>query len=362
MSAMLDLDQLRTFVAIVDTGSFAQAAEVVSKTQSAVSMQVRRLEERIGRQLFTRDGRRSKLTEDGERLLGYARRMLRLSDETVAVFDETELRGSVRFGTPDDYADRFLPEILARFSRSNPQVEVSVMCDTSTELIAKARNGELDLAIVTYCGEESVEVFRSEPLLWAVSAQHCVAEEDVLPLALFKAPCRFRAAAIDALTDAGRKLREPVASLVEKTMEMLFQDVEEQEIPVQHEDHWRWRLRMAERIAARVDPVAFGVKAMYVFGSTKNATAGPMSDIDLLVHDHGPGPERERLALWLQGWSETLAEINYLRTGYEMEGLLDVHYVTDEDIARQESYAVKIGAVTDAARPLALGPEGETSA
>ena len=207
MSAMLDLDQLRTFVAIVDTGSFAQAAEVVSKTQSAVSMQVRRLEERIGRQLFTRDGRRSKLTEDGERLLGYARRMLRLSDETVAVFDETELRGSVRFGTPDDYADRFLPEILARFSRSNPQVEVSVMCDTSTELIAKARNGELDLAIVTYCGEESVEVFRSEPLLWAVSAQHCVAEEDVLPLALFKAPCRFRAAAIDALTDAGRKYR-----------------------------------------------------------------------------------------------------------------------------------------------------------
>jgi DNA-binding transcriptional LysR family regulator len=207
MPAMLDLDQLRTFVAIVDTGSFTQAAEVVAKTQSAVSMQIRRLEERIGRPIFARDGRSSKLTEDGERLLGYARRMLRLSDETVAAFDETELCGSVRFGTPDDYADRFLPDILARFSRSNPRVEVSVFCDQSAELITKARNGDLDLAIVTYCGEELVEVFRSEPLLWVTSSQHCAAEEAVLPLALFKAPCQWRNAAINALTDAGRKYR-----------------------------------------------------------------------------------------------------------------------------------------------------------
>jgi DNA-binding transcriptional LysR family regulator len=207
MAAMLDLDQLRTFVAIVDTGGFTQAAEVVFKTQSAVSMQMRRLEQRIGRPIFARDGRSSRLTEDGERLLGYARRMIRLSDETVAAFDETELSGSVRFGTPDDYADRFLPEILARFSRSNPRVEVSVLCDQSTELIAKARNGDLDLAIVTYCGEASVEVFRSEPLLWVASGQHCVAEEAVLPLALFKSPCQWRNAAIDALTGAGRKYR-----------------------------------------------------------------------------------------------------------------------------------------------------------
>ena len=96
-------------------------------------MQMRRLEERIGKPIFVRDGRASKLTEDGERLLGYARRMVRLSDETVAAFDETELSGSVRLGTPDDYADRFLPEILARFARSNPRVEVSVFCEPSTD-------------------------------------------------------------------------------------------------------------------------------------------------------------------------------------------------------------------------------------
>ncbi len=100
MAATLDLDQLKTFVAIAESGSFTRAADVVHKTQSAVSMQMRRLEERIGKPIFCRDGRQSKLTEDGERLLGYARRIVRLSHETIAAFDETELSGSVRFGTP----------------------------------------------------------------------------------------------------------------------------------------------------------------------------------------------------------------------------------------------------------------------
>jgi len=126
------------------------------------------------------------------------------------------------------------------------------------------------------------------------------------------------------------------------------------------EDHWRWRLRMAERIAAHLDARGFGVKALYVFGSTKNATAGPASDIDLLVHlEDGGG--RPALEAWLQGWSLCLSEINYLRTGYRTEGLLDVHFVTDADISRGDSYAAKIGAVTDAARPLSLGPSAEAA-
>jgi pyruvate,water dikinase len=127
--------------------------------------------------------------------------------------------------------------------------------------------------------------------------------------------------------------------------------------PTRSEDHWRWRLRMAQRIAALVDAPRLGVKAVYVFGSTKNGTAGPASDIDLLLHvDEGDG-RRPALELWLEGWSQSLAEINYLRTGYRTPGLLDVHYVTDADIARGDSYAAKIGAVTDAARPLPLGPQ-----
>jgi DNA-binding transcriptional LysR family regulator len=170
-------------------------------------MQMRRLEERIGKPIFARDGRASKLTEEGERLLGYARRMVRLNDETVAAFDETELSGSVRLGIPDDYADRFLPEVLARFTRSNPRVEVSVICEQSTDLVAKARSGDLDLAIVTHCGETNVEVIRQEPLLWVASNHHGAEEQEILPLALSKAPCLWRSAAVEALTAAGRKYR-----------------------------------------------------------------------------------------------------------------------------------------------------------
>lgn len=132
-------------------------------------------------------------------------------------------------------------------------------------------------------------------------------------------------------------------------------------IATPNEAHWRWRLSMAEQIAANLDADRFGVKSMYVFGSVKNANAGPGSDIDLLVHDEGAGPKRERLAMWLEGWSLSLAEMNYLRTGFRSDGLLDVQYVTDDDIARQTSFAVKIGAVTDAARPLALRQTGGKS-
>ena len=207
MPAPLDLDQLRSFVAIAETGSFTRAADVVFKTQSAVSMQMRRLEERIGKPIFARDGRNSRLTEEGERLVGYARRMVRLSEETLAAFDETELQGAVRLGTPDDYADRFLPEILARFARSNPRVEVSVICEPSLTLMEMARTGDIDLSIVTACGEANTSVVRQEPLLWVSSQAHGIEQEDVLPLALSKGPCLWRTAALDGLASVGRKYR-----------------------------------------------------------------------------------------------------------------------------------------------------------
>jgi hypothetical protein len=121
------------------------------------------------------------------------------------------------------------------------------------------------------------------------------------------------------------------------------------------EDHWRWRLRMVEQIAASLDPQRFGVRGLYVFGSTKNATAGPASDIDLLVHFDGSAEQRRGLEQWLEGWSLCLSEMNFLRTGCPTHGLLDVHLVTDEDIAAKTSYASKIGAITDAARPLPVG-------
>jgi pyruvate, water dikinase len=120
------------------------------------------------------------------------------------------------------------------------------------------------------------------------------------------------------------------------------------------EEHSRWRLRMAERIAEEADSARFGVRAMYVFGSSKNGTAGPGSDLDLLVHVSGTDEQRRALKYWLEGWGACLGEMNYLRTGRRLARLLHVHMVTDEEVAQQRGYAVKIGAVTDAARPLRL--------
>ena len=122
----------------------------------------------------------------------------------------------------------------------------------------------------------------------------------------------------------------------------------------QVENHWAWRLQMAEYIASQLDPDRFGVKGFYVFGSTKNANAGPGSDIDILIHFTGTEKQREELMFWLEGWSLCIARMNYLRTGYKSKGLLDVHIVTDEDIVKKTSYAAKIGAVTDAAKPLEM--------
>ncbi len=124
--------------------------------------------------------------------------------------------------------------------------------------------------------------------------------------------------------------------------------------PEKAENHWRWRLGFAERIAADLDSERFGVVAFYVFGSTKNAAAGPASDIDILVHFRGSQEQRRMLESWLEGWSLCLSEINFLRTGYRTGGLLDVHILTDEDLACRTSFAVKIDAVTDAARKLPM--------
>jgi len=113
-------------------------------------------------------------------------------------------------------------------------------------------------------------------------------------------------------------------------------------------------MQMAEHIASELDPDRFGVVAMYVIGSTKNASAGPASDIDLLFHHRGTSEQRHDLEVWLQGWSLALGKVNYLRTGYADPERLDVHIITDVDIENRSSLAAKIGAVTDAALELSM--------
>jgi pyruvate,water dikinase len=167
---------------------------------------------------------------------------------------------------------------------------------------------------------------------------------------------------VPATTD-GRVLRVLLNADLDEALAMIADPCDEdarcapetesaERTPVQY---WQWRLRMAERIAADLNPERFGVEALYVIGSTKNATAGPASDIDLLVHFRGTSEQRRDLMSWFEGWGRCLSEFNFLRTGYRTDGLLDVHVVTDEDIEAGSSYAAKIGAVTDAAKELRLG-------
>ncbi|GGE34589.1 LysR family transcriptional regulator [Agaricicola taiwanensis] len=213
MPALLDVDQLRTFVAIADTGSFTRASEIVHKTQSAVSMQMKRLEERLGKPIFMRDGRQSRLTEDGERLLDYARRIVKLSSEALTALSDVDLTGHVRLGLPDDYADRYLPEILARFSRSNPRVEVTVVCEPTPDLVDSLNDGGLDLAIITHTDRRGpATIVRQEQLLWVTASNAMVHEEDPLPLALGRPTCAWRRAAFERLEAVGRSHRVLYAS------------------------------------------------------------------------------------------------------------------------------------------------------
>jgi DNA-binding transcriptional LysR family regulator len=204
----LDVDQLKTFLAIADTGNFTRAADEVNKTQSAVSMQMKRLEEVLGRPLFARDGRGSRFTADGERLIEYARRIVALSDEAVSAFTKPDITGTVRFGTPDDYADIFLPEVLARFARTHPRITVDVECISSIALKERTQRGEIDLSIITFgCREADGEIIRREELVWVTSMRHNAHMLDELPMAVSQPGCCWRKIVTEALEAKRRKYR-----------------------------------------------------------------------------------------------------------------------------------------------------------
>ncbi|MCD4818570.1 MAG: nucleotidyltransferase domain-containing protein [Candidatus Cloacimonetes bacterium] len=149
-------------------------------------------------------------------------------------------------------------------------------------------------------------------------------------------------------------LDEAVAYLASPSSKNKNYESSEKFIEFHTENHWMWRLKMAQHIAKHIDSEYLGIKAMYVFGSAKNANAGPASDIDLLIHFDGNIDQKKQSDAWFDGWSKCLSEINFLKTGYKTDGLLDVHYITDKDIADKSSFAIKIGAITDAAQKLQL--------
>jgi DNA-binding transcriptional LysR family regulator len=199
----IDSEVLRTFVAIADQGGFTRAGEMVNRTQSAVSMQMKRLEEDIlQRQLFERDGRQVRLTAEGQILLGYARRILKLHSEVFTTLREPHMIGTVRIGTPDDYAMRFLPGILSRFAQAYPLVQIEVHCESSKQLMLRQ---DLDLTIVTRePGYEIGQLLRQERFVWAEAQGFSPHEQNPLPLAMFNTDCFCRMWACNAL-DAEQK-------------------------------------------------------------------------------------------------------------------------------------------------------------
>ena len=202
----IDTDVLRTFVAIADQGGFTRAGETVNRTQSAVSMQMKRLEEdELQRKLFERDGRQVRLTPEGQVLLGYARRILKLHSEVFNTLREPHMVGLVRIGTPDDYLMRFLPGILKQFSKAYPLIQIEMHCEASTVLMQRR-----DLALTVISrepGNDLGELLRTERMVWAASPCFCVEEHDALPLAVSGDECLYTHWARAALDAAGRDYR-----------------------------------------------------------------------------------------------------------------------------------------------------------
>ncbi len=186
MSATLDSDLLRTFLAVADTGNLTRAADTVGRTQSALSMQIRKLEELIGSALFERHSRGVILTEDGRRLADNARRIVALLDDTAAAMRSPALRGSVRIGISEEYVNSTLPKALGAFAAIHPGVEVTVRQETSMANSAALAAGELDIAVVFEPGGRSRnEVLMVNPTVWATCDQHGAHERRPVPIATY---------------------------------------------------------------------------------------------------------------------------------------------------------------------------------
>jgi DNA-binding transcriptional LysR family regulator len=203
---MLDLELLRSFVSVVDAGGFTRAGERVHRTQSTVSQQIKRLEDDIGRPLLNRSGRQVVPTEDGERLLSYARRLLSLAEEARDVLARPTNEGAVRLGIPEDFAAYRLTKLLASCSRSRPGLRLDVRADQSVYLRRDLERGELDLALLKRnAGEKGGIAVWPERVHWVTSKAHPVTRKfESVPLIFFPAGCLYRTRAIHAIESDGR--------------------------------------------------------------------------------------------------------------------------------------------------------------
>ncbi|HEX4874119.1 MAG TPA: LysR substrate-binding domain-containing protein [Sphingorhabdus sp.] len=210
METNLDLDCLRAFVTIADSGSFTAAAERLLRGQSAISLQVKRLETQLGTRLLDRGPRHVSMTVEGELVLDQARKLLAMNDALIARAQSPQLSGKVRLGVPEDFATTRLPTLLASFSRAQPLVTLEVTCELTLQLLDRFSAGELDLALVKRepTGPVTGRRVWREPLVWAAGANFAYPSESApLPLVCSPRPCLLRQRATQALDNAGREWR-----------------------------------------------------------------------------------------------------------------------------------------------------------
>jgi DNA-binding transcriptional LysR family regulator len=203
----LNMDVLRTFVTGLELGSFSKAAQRLGRSQSAISTQLRRLEEQVGIPLFKKSGRGLALTSAGESLLSYAKRILELNDEAIDGLKDAEVEGWVRLGIPQDFAEGWLTGVLGQFARSHPKVRVEVRAEQNVAIIERLVQGELDLAL-TWGADDKVraEPLVDLPMVWIGRPDWAGPKTlgyEPLPLIAFEPPCVFRSAGIAALDQAG---------------------------------------------------------------------------------------------------------------------------------------------------------------
>jgi len=207
-SFTLDVRVLRSFVSVVETGSVTETARRLGRTQPAITLQMKRLEEITGKALFREDSRRPLLTDEGDMVLSYAKSILKMHDELLSRLSSPDLEGHVILGTPDLYAAYLLPSVLALFRQSFPRIQVELRCSLSTPLVALVQRGEVDIALVTRMRDFSGgQVVRQEQLIWIMGERYDIHRANPVPLALLPPGNVYREYAIEGLERAGRKWR-----------------------------------------------------------------------------------------------------------------------------------------------------------
>lgn len=202
----LPIDFLRTFIAVTDTKGFTKAGIQVDRSQSAVSMQIKRLENEIGKNLFERIGKTVKLTVEGNILIRYARRIVKAHDDAVLALSKPGLKGFIRFGSPEHYTTGVLPKLLARFASSYPDVLVEMRCDNSDKIKQAVDKGVLDIGLCTQTSGGGQVIYR-DPVVWVADPAFIFQKNKTLPLAVFEEDCIFRKWAMEALEKADIKYR-----------------------------------------------------------------------------------------------------------------------------------------------------------